>query len=141
MMHDAPINQNASNQRDGVSASVGEPDTEWFTIIHATRVGGPKSARFSDYVLGTLLDGGNDGDPRWVPVGKVAGRPEHAIATKLDALLADAVTERFGPTVSIRPNRVMVEVRHHGYRENRRTKAGRVLVEPEVVSMSPGNAR
>ena len=114
---------------------------EWFSIIHATRVGGPNAPRFSDFVLGLRIDEDAYAEPRWVPIGKINGRPDHALAVQIDALLASAVLERFGPTVSILPEAVMVEVRHSGYRKNPRTKAGRVLVEPEVVSLSPGNAR
>jgi hypothetical protein len=112
---------------------------EWFTIIHATRIGGSNTSRFSDYVLGMRIDEDELTASSWVPIGKVKGRPPQALASQLDALLAEAVMERFGPTVSIKPG-IMVEVRHRGYRENPRIKAGKVLAEPEVVSISPGNA-
>jgi len=112
-----------------------ELQTQWFNIIHATRIGGSKSARFSDYVLGIRIDEDGHAEPRWVPIGKIAGRPEHSLASQIDALLENAVLERFGPTVSIRPEAVVVEVRHRGYHENHRTKAGKVLVQPEIVAL------
>jgi hypothetical protein len=108
---------------------------EWFSIIHATRIGGSNTSRFSDYVLGMRIDEGEHTASSWVPIGKINGRPDHALAVQIDAQLASAVLERFGPTVSIRPEAVVVEVRHRGFRENRRTKAGRVLVEPEITRL------
>lgn len=135
-----PSRINSVHERSGSNANdlTTELQTQWLSIIHATRVGGPNSARFSDYVLGIRIDEDGHDEPRWVPIGKFSGRPEHDLATKIDALLANAVLERFGPTVSIRPEAVVVEVRHRGYRESPRTKAGRVLVEPEVVSLTQG---
>ncbi len=112
-----------------------ELQTQWLCIIHATRIGGSNSARFSDYILGIRIDEDGHAEPRWVPIGKIVGRPEQALASHIDALLANAVLERFGPTVSIHPEAVIVEVRHRGYRENHRTKAGRVLVEPEITRL------
>ncbi len=139
-MYNPASARTSSHDDKGGEINDGELHTEWFTIIHATRIGGSNSSRFSDYVLGMRIDDGNDDEPRWMPIGKVKGRPPQALASQLDALLAEAIMERFGPTVSIRPEAVVVEVRHRGLRENPRTKAGRVLAEPEVVSLSPGNA-
>jgi hypothetical protein len=128
---------NSADEKSGSNANdlVTELQTQWFSIIHATRIGGSKLARFSDYVLGIRIDEDGHAEPRWVPIGKIAGRAEHSLASQIDALLANAVVERFGPTVSIHPEAVIVEVRHRGLRENPRTKAGRVLVEPEITRL------
>ena len=132
-----PSRKNSVNERSGSNANdlTTELQTQWLSIIHATRIGGPNSARFSDYVLGIRIDEDGNAEPRWVPIGKIAERPEHSLASQIDALLANAVLERFGPTVSIRPEAVVVEVRHRGFSENRRTKAGKVLVEPEIIRL------
>lgn len=133
----SPSRINSADERSGSNANdlATEPQTQWLSIIHATRIGGSNSARFCDYVLGIRIDEDGHAEPRWVPIGKIAGRPEHSLASQIDALLANAVLERFGPTVSIRPEAVVVEVHHRGFRENPRTKAGKVVVEPVITRL------
>jgi hypothetical protein len=124
----------SSHDDKGGETNDSELQNGWFTIIHATRLGGSNTSRFSDYVLGVCIDEDELTASSWVPIGKVKARPPQALAAQLDALLTDAVMERFGPTVSIKPS-IMVEVRHRGFRENGRTKAGKVLVDPEITKL------
>ena len=133
-MYNTAVAHTSSHDDRGGEINDSELQSGWFTIIHATRIGGSNSSRFSDYVLGVRIDEAEQTASSWVPIGKVKGRPPQALATQLDALLAEAVMERFGPTVAIKPG-IIVEVRHRGHRENRRTKAGKVLIEPEITKL------
>ncbi len=133
-MYNTTAAHTPSHDDKGGEINDSELQSGWFTIIHATRIGGSNSSRFSDYVLGVRIDEDELTASSWVPIGKVKGRPPQALAIQLDALLAEAVMERFGPTVSIKPS-IMVEVHHRGLRENPRTKAGKVLIDPEIKNL------
>jgi len=108
------------------------------TIIHATRIGSSKQPRFMDFVLGVNVSDDDRFVQDYIPIGKINGRPDEEIATQLDALLADTITEKFGPTVAFEPQLVL-DVTYKGIRKNPRTKAGFVLVEPEIRSILNDN--
>jgi hypothetical protein len=101
------------------------------TIIHATRIGRPNQPRFVDFVLGVNVSDDDRFVQDYIPIGKINGRPDEEIAAQLDALLADTIIEKFGPTVAFEPTLVL-EVSHRGIRQNNRTKAGYVLIEPSI---------
>ncbi len=105
-------------------------------VMYAHTGDGLQRGSFSAFTIGIRVDN----DPRYVesfiPIGKVTVANMNTDLEKLDQRIRNLTVERFGPTLSLKPE-IVLEVEFESIQSNRRTKAGLALHKPRIRAVCP----
>jgi ATP-dependent DNA ligase len=109
-----------------VKKPAGSLDT---VIMYAHAGSGRRGGTYSDFTLGIRVDEDERYEEQFIPIGKVSSGYNDEELKKINRRIRELTVERFGPTLSLRPD-IVVEVEFDDIQVNRRTKAGFTLRLP-----------
>lgn len=98
-------------------------------IMYAHAGSGKRGGTYSDFTLGIRVADDPRYEEEFIPIGKAYGGYSNDELKKLNQAIKPLVVDRFGPTLSLRPE-IVVEIEFDEIQINRRTKAGHTLRLP-----------
>ena len=114
-----------------VKRPAGSLDT---VIMYAHAGSGKRGGTYSDFTLGIRVDNDDRYEDQFIPIGKAYGGYTNEELKRLGEEIKELTVERFGPTVSLRPN-IVVELEFDDIQVNKRTKAKYTLRFPRFRSI------
>ncbi len=119
---------------------VREPGGSLVTVVmYVHSESGTENPGYTGFTAGVYVGDDKRYEEQFIPIGRVYGKFPDKELKWLQKQIERLATERFGPTLALRPE-IVVEVEFAKILENRRTKANYVLQSPRLkaICRDPG---